>query len=562
VTSFDRFGLPLGAVAPASVEHYDAALRNALLFQGDPLADLDRALAADPGLGMAYVLHALIAGLSTERPQVAAALERLATARRRSSDDSERFRRHLAAAEAWARGEFAAACLGWEEILIDHPADAVAMYAAHQADFFLGQSRELRDRVERRLARLAPDSPVAGHYRGMQAFGLEEMGDYDGALAVGARAVQAEPGDAWAIHAVAHVHEMTGRIDAGEHWLDSHASAWVGSNLAVHLWWHRALYLCAQQQWSRVLEVYDAHIRRPASDAVMELLDATSLLWRLALHGVDVGDRWHALADAWAPRIDAAWYAFNDLHAMMAFAGARRFDLAARLLETLTVTAERATDNGSVTRRVGVPVARALLAYSEQRYAETVRLLDAVRPHLIHAGGSHAQRDVFVQTLEVAAARRAAASRFRILPADLADARIVALLEHHATTARAATARGSAHALDLVGLHSPEIRVWTIWVEDVLYGVGALKRLTADHGEVKSMHTVAALRGKGAGGAMLEHLIAQARSSGMTRLSLETGSWDYFTAARALYRRHGFVDCDPFADYVLDPNSVFLTRML
>lgn len=76
------------------------------------------------------------------------------------------------------------------------------------------------------------------------------------------------------------------------------------------------------------------------------------------------------------------------------------------------------------------------------------------------------------------------------------------------------------------------------------------------------MHTVAALRGKGAGGAMLEHLIAQARSSGMTRLSLETGSWDYFTAARALYRRHGFVDCDPFADYVLDPNSVFLTRML
>jgi putative acetyltransferase len=90
-------------------------------------------------------------------------------------------------------------------------------------------------------------------------------------------------------------------------------------------------------------------------------------------------------------------------------------------------------------------------------------------------------------------------------------------------------------------------------------GVGALKRLSADHGEIKSMHTAQSMRGKGAGSAMLRHIIATARVRGMSRLSLETGSWEYFRPAQAFYRRHGFVECPPFADYVLDPNSVFMS---
>ena len=98
-----------------------------------------------------------------------------------------------------------------------------------------------------------------------------------------------------------------------------------------------------------------------------------------------------------------------------------------------------------------------------------------------------------------------------------------------------------------------------MWEDETLLGCGALKRLSADHGEVKSMHTAQAMRRRGAGSAMLRHLIAAARADGMSRLSLETGSWDYFRPAQALYRSHGFVECPPFADYVLDPNSVFMT---
>jgi putative acetyltransferase len=146
----------------------------------------------------------------------------------------------------------------------------------------------------------------------------------------------------------------------------------------------------------------------------------------------------------------------------------------------------------------------------------------------------------------------------RIVEGGLCDPRVVDLLHTHLTSARAETAPGSAHALDLTGLQSPDISFWTIWDDETLLGVGALKRLSADHGEIKSMYTAQSTRGRGVGSAMLRHIIATARVRGMSRLSLETGSWEYFRPAQALYRSHGFVECPPFADYVLDPNSVFM----
>jgi putative acetyltransferase len=146
----------------------------------------------------------------------------------------------------------------------------------------------------------------------------------------------------------------------------------------------------------------------------------------------------------------------------------------------------------------------------------------------------------------------------KITLGDFTDPQVVDLLKHHLTNARAYTAPGSAHALDIMELQAPNITFWTVWDRDTLPAVGALKRLAEDHGEVKSMHTAASARRKGIGSAMLQHIIAFARSQGISRLSLETGSWDYFQPAVALYRKHGFVDCQPFADYVQDPNSVFL----
>ena len=150
----------------------------------------------------------------------------------------------------------------------------------------------------------------------------------------------------------------------------------------------------------------------------------------------------------------------------------------------------------------------------------------------------------------------------RIIEGDFNDRRVLDLLRIHLTSARAQTAPGSAHALEVSALRSPDIRFWTIWDGQTLLGFGALKRLSADHGEVKSMHIAEAMRRKGAGSELLRHIIAAAKASGMARLSLETGSWEYFQPARELYGRHGFVECGPFADYVLDPNSVFMSLEL
>lgn len=146
-----------------------------------------------------------------------------------------------------------------------------------------------------------------------------------------------------------------------------------------------------------------------------------------------------------------------------------------------------------------------------------------------------------------------------IVPGDLTDPRVVALLEYHVTTALAQGPRESCHAFDVSALQRPEVSFWAAWDGGELLGVGALMDLGGGHGEVKSMHTATAARGRGVGSAMVRHLIARARARGFRRLSLETGSMGYFAPARALYARHGFVECEPFEGYMADPNSVFMT---
>jgi len=149
-----------------------------------------------------------------------------------------------------------------------------------------------------------------------------------------------------------------------------------------------------------------------------------------------------------------------------------------------------------------------------------------------------------------------------ILPGGLDDSRIQALLEHHVATARSATALGSAHALDLGKLKAPDIQFWSAWDDGEPVGVGAIKRLSSFEGEVKSMHIVQSKRRSGVGTALLRQLIDAAGAMGLRRLSLETGAWPFFHPARALYKKHGFVECPPFGEYAPDPNSIFMTLEL
>lgn len=152
--------------------------------------------------------------------------------------------------------------------------------------------------------------------------------------------------------------------------------------------------------------------------------------------------------------------------------------------------------------------------------------------------------------------------RLEIRDGGLDHPRVVALLEAHMRLMQSQSPPESVHALDLNGLKTPDIRFWSIWDGEELLAVGALKRLSAEHGEVKSMHTAEAARRRGVASAMLAHIFESARATGLARLSLETGSMDVFAPARELYRRHGFRDCPPFGDYGPDPHSAFMTMDL
>jgi putative acetyltransferase len=145
---------------------------------------------------------------------------------------------------------------------------------------------------------------------------------------------------------------------------------------------------------------------------------------------------------------------------------------------------------------------------------------------------------------------------------DLSGPEIAALLEAHLNLMRDTSPPESVHALDLDGLRAPEVTFWTLWDGDQLLGCGALKEIDPAHGEIKSMHTAQAARGKGVARHLLQHVLEEARQRGYRRLSLETGSTGDFAAAHGLYGAFGFEFCGPFADYVLDSFSVFMTLEL
>ncbi len=145
---------------------------------------------------------------------------------------------------------------------------------------------------------------------------------------------------------------------------------------------------------------------------------------------------------------------------------------------------------------------------------------------------------------------------------DLSGPEIVALLQTHQDDQALRSPSNSNHTLDLDGLRAPDVTLWSAWQEGALLGCGALKEIAPGHGEIKSMHTAAEHRGKGVAARLVEHILAEAQRRGYQRLSLETGSAESFTPARALYARFGFRDCPPFADYPEDPYSAFMTLEL
>ncbi len=420
ITSHD---LELSTHSAHSARKYEEALDLLASYFFDPLTCIESVLAEDPDFVSGHCLRAGIGVLAAERAGEPLIRQSIEAGRRLAAQANERELRHFAAAQAWLDGDFRNANELYGRIALDYPRDLLALQVAHVGDFYLGNQRLLRDRIAQALPSWSEDVPGYGYVLGMLAFGLEETNLFEQAESEGRRALALNPRDPWAVHAVTHVYEMNGRIDEGIEWLESRQGDWASNNgFAFHNFWHLALFKLEKGESQSVLSLFDRHVWPKSSQVALEMVDAASLLFRLYLRDVELGVRAASVADAWSDPSYHGYYAFNDVHAAMAFIAAGRLEQARALLSELDRTKGEDGSNAAMTREVGLPLVQALVDFAEERYDAVVDRLMPLR-FVAHAfGGSNAQRDVIEQTLGEAAVR---ARRREVVRALVAERRLL-----------------------------------------------------------------------------------------------------------------------------------------
>ncbi|MGH8665085.1 MAG: tetratricopeptide repeat protein [Burkholderiales bacterium] len=404
----DARGVPVSAGHGESLQHYETALRQFQSYVGDPIATLDAALAEDPEFVTGQLMKGLVLYSLGERKYGPTIDACLGAAAERNELANDRERMLMQALRQFLAAQWNDGCRTLDRILTEYPRDALALQSAHLMDFFRGDALNLRNRVTRVLPHWDSALPGYSYVLGMHAFGLEEMNQYPQAEAEARRALEIEPCDGWAVHAGTHVMEMQGRIGEGIAWLESRRGNWVPDNaFAFHNWWHLALFYLDSAQYDKVLALYDSEIHPERSQIVLSLVDATALLWRLYLEGVDTGVRFEVIADEWEQQLadEVGFYAFNDFHAAMAFAACGRSKALAHVKDAMARSAQGSDDLARMAREVGIPLAEAVEAFSLAKYAQAIDRMEPVRDIANRFGGSHAQRDLITLTLIEAALR-------------------------------------------------------------------------------------------------------------------------------------------------------------
>lgn len=405
----DRWGNDMTAASQAAADRYSDTVFSYLEFRKDTGDCLKALMAADADMPMAHVLRGyffkLFAVPALEERAKKGAADAAARAQARGATPREQL--HVAALAAWAAGDYARTVALWDEILVDHPRDMLALRLSHFTQFYMGRSAGVRDAIARVLPRWRESDPDIAFLHGMYAFGLEECGDYAVAENYGRRAVAAHPDDTWSVHAVAHVLEMQGRHREGIRFLEGLEAHWPAcNNFNFHMWWHKALYHYELGQFDACLSLYDQKFRAEKTDEYLDLTNAIAMLWRLEDRGVAVGDRWVELTERAEKRAGDLLMPFPDMHYVMALAAGGKMDAANGMVAAMKALPDDPVNyERQVLRTAGATLAEAITAYRAKDFGRAVDLLMPVRYSLQPVGGSHAQRDVFALLLIEAAIR-------------------------------------------------------------------------------------------------------------------------------------------------------------
>jgi hypothetical protein len=401
----DSHGLDLTTDSTAAVRSFDHAVAGYIGYRADAGQRLVPLLAEDPQFALAHCLKGYLTMLSYKQANVPLATASLQEARRWAGTATAREQAHIAALAAWINGEPDRSSTIWQQILADHPRDALAFRLAHFTDFWLGRPDRMLTSVRAVEPAWSAELPHYGTLLACRCFAHEECGHYTEAEAAGRAAIAHDPADVWAAHGVAHVMEMQGRRTEGIAWINNLRGNWDGaSNLRHHLWWHAAMFHLERAETDTVLTLYDAEFRDLAApltqanpDLYIDAQNAASMLFRLGLHGVDVGNRWGELADKAEARIGDTLSTFTLPHWMMALAATGRTEAAGRMLAGLRDAAQADTSHAALVGTIALPLCEAVLAYGQGQPARTVALMRPVLGEMSRLGGSHAQQDVLEQ---------------------------------------------------------------------------------------------------------------------------------------------------------------------
>jgi tetratricopeptide (TPR) repeat protein len=409
----DRYGLLVSSTDPEAREAFEEAVHAVGAHRLNAGTALARTLSRDPdhvaGLALRGFANLILARQELG-PAAAFALTE-ARAALGTREGGTRDERILVDALALAvSGHFGHAADRLDGGFADRPAVFLPFKLAHALRFMAGDGPGMLSASRRMLQAWSEDNAAAGFLLGCHAFALEESGAYREAEAAGREAVSLQREDAWGLHAVGHVYEMTGNAEAGISWLEASRADWSRcNNFSYHMGWHLGLLHLERGEHARVLALYDADVRPEPTDDFRDVANAVSLLWRLEHCGVDVGRRWDELAEIGRRRAGETTLMFATLHNLLALVAAGDADAAATSLEAIAVRAEGEADQSRVAAEVALPLASLLadlLPGASCGAASPRPALEDLLSRLPRLGGSNAQRDVFVLALADHAARR------------------------------------------------------------------------------------------------------------------------------------------------------------
>jgi tetratricopeptide (TPR) repeat protein len=389
----DAFGLEVTTTSQATIDAIDVYAADWIGY-GTRLRTIFTAADNDADSALANAQAAAVHLALEASSGYAPARQYLKRARTAARDATEREKLFVAAVVAWWRGDTSTALGTLRQLVKKYPADIAAAKWGQYHAFNLGRHADVLSFAED----IAPAHGRSAHAWGMRAFGLEQTGRLAEAEEAGRRALALKRAEPWAQHAIAHVMDAQGRIDEGVEFLRDYAHTWDDRSIFIreHNHWHLALLHLDRDEPAAALDIFDRHLWGAWPEFAQEQIGAISALWRLELQGVDVGDRWVPIVENVLARWHEHILPFHDMHFIYALARCERMPEARAFLTSLARHGER--DATGVWESVALPLAHGLVAYTQDKFERAANAIAPLLPRLHVIGGSHVQRDVFIQT--------------------------------------------------------------------------------------------------------------------------------------------------------------------